>query len=103
MQINATNKSAAITGIYAGLIGLLLGPQVDSGSTAWLFVATAAFAGPAYFFVFGIRREDMVGLWVFDPPLLKRIGLCLAGAICVGTIAQFIIFFLEISGYCRNA
>jgi len=95
MQISATNKSAAITGIYAGLLGLLLGPQVDSGSTAWLFVATAAFAGPAYFFVFGLRREDMVGLWVFQPSLLKRVGLCLAGVMCVGTIAQFIIILLE--------
>ena len=91
MQVTATNKSAAITGIYAGLLGLLLGPQVDNGSPAWLLVATAALAGPAYFFVFGLRRDDMVGMWIFDPPLLKRIGLCVAGAMCVGTIAQFVI------------
>jgi hypothetical protein len=63
---------------------------VDAGGALWLLIATIAFAGPAYFFVFGVRREEMVGLWVLKPALLKRIALCFAGIICVASIAQVI-------------
>lgn len=88
MQLSATNTSAAITGLYTGVLALAVGPRVDAGGSLWLLIATAAFAGPAYFFVFGVSRADMVGPWLLKPALLKRIALCLAGIICVGTIAQ---------------
>jgi hypothetical protein len=90
MQVRATNMTAAVTGLYSGLLGLVLGPRVDAGGPWWLLIATAAFGGPAYFFVFGVRREEMVGLWVLKPALLKRMALCFAGIICVATIAQVV-------------
>lgn len=91
MRIRATNDSAAITGIYAGLLGLLAGPKVDASNLAYLVGAAAAFAVPAYFFVFGVRREDMVGTWYLQPALLKRVAVCIAGVAAVGAIAQIVL------------
>lgn len=96
MQLRATNKSAAITGIYAGVLALMLGPRIDNGGPAWLLFSIFAFAGPAYFLVFGVSRADMVGLWMFRTSLLKRIALFFAGIICVAFLAQVI--FLMRSG-----
>ena len=90
MKFRATNKSAAITGLLAGLFGLLFGSRVDAGSTVWLVLAFAAIAVPPYFFVFGLRREDLVGLWFLQPSLLKRMALWFVGIICVGTLAQLV-------------
>ena len=98
MKICATNKSASLTGIYAGMLGLLVGPSVDTGSSSWLVVAAIAFATPAYFFVFGMRRADMVGLWILKPELLKRLALCFAGIICVCTLAQIILIVWQGGG-----
>lgn len=50
MQFKATNKSAALTGLYAGFVGLVLGPRVDAGNSLWLLISVVAFAAPAYFF-----------------------------------------------------
>lgn len=96
MQLRATNNSAALTGLAAGVFGVLFGARVDSGEPLWILLATAAVAAPPYFFVFGLRRCDMVGLWMFQPALLKRILLWFAGAMCVGTVAQ--LYFLIRAG-----
>jgi len=96
MQVRATNTSAAITGLYAGVLGLVLGPRVDAGGALWLFLATAAFAGPAYFFVFGVSRAEMVGDWMIKPELIKRIALCFLGIACIATAAE--LFFTASSG-----
>jgi len=90
MKICATNNSALLTGLYAGLLGLVVGPSVDTGSSLWLVVAAIAFATPAYFFVFGVRRADMVGLWILKPELLKRLALCCVGVVGVCTFAQIV-------------
>jgi hypothetical protein len=90
MQMRATNITAAITGLYAGALALVLGPRVDAGGALWLLIATAAFAVPAYFFVFGVRRAEMVGAWALSPALLKRMALCRAGIICVAAGAQLV-------------
>jgi len=37
--------------------------------------------------VFGITRDDMVGLWALQPALLKRIAACMIGAIFAATLA----------------
>jgi hypothetical protein len=88
MKICATNKTALLTGLYGGLLGMVVGPNVDTGSSVWLVVAAIAFATPAYFFVFDVRRADMVGLWILKPALLKRLALCCSGAVFVCTLAQ---------------
>ena len=90
MQIQATNKSASVTGIYAGVLGVVLGPAIDSGGAVMLFLSTLAFALPAYFLVLGVKREDMNGLWFFRPDILKRTALFIAGIVCVATITQLI-------------
>jgi hypothetical protein len=51
-----------------------------------------ATRGP-YFFVFGIKRSEWVGLWAFKPELLKRIGAWFLGVASIGALAQFYIFF----------
>lgn len=88
MRICATNKSASLTGLYGGLLGLVAGPSVDTGSFGWLLFAVIAFAVPAYFFVFGIHRVDMTGLWILKRELLRRIALCCAGVVCICALAQ---------------
>jgi hypothetical protein len=88
MRVCATNKSASVTGLYGGLLDVVLGPRVDAGGGFWLVIIAIAFAAPAYFFVFGIRREDMVGLWIVNPALLKRLALCCAGVVCICILAQ---------------
>jgi hypothetical protein len=88
MRICATNKTALLTGLYGGVLGMVVGPNVDTGSSVWLVVAAIAFTTPAYFFVFNVRRADMVGLWILEPALLKRLALCCSGAVFICTLAQ---------------
>jgi len=90
MQVQATQKSAFATGIYSGVIVVGLGPIIDNGGATLLILAVLAVAGPAYFYVFGVRREDMVGAWIVRPDLVKRIALCCLGVGCVAAAAQFL-------------
>lgn len=45
---------------------------------------------PAYFFVFGVKKEDMVGSWMVEPRMLRRIALCLAGAIAMAFLLSLV-------------
>lgn len=98
MQMHASNKSAFVTGICSGAIMTVLGPFIDGGGAVLLILAVLAVAGPAYFFVFGVSREEMVGFWAFRPDLLKRIALWLLANGCVLASAQFLVI-----GYQRIA
>jgi hypothetical protein len=93
----ATVRTAALTGAFAALVGLLLAPLVDGlspGRTFWLIVGILIVGVPAYFFVFGVSRERMVGLWALHPALLKRIAACLVGAISAATLSWPIVTLL---------
>ncbi|MCK9688726.1 hypothetical protein [Scleromatobacter humisilvae] len=89
MRPNASNNTAAVTGIGATTAGYLLGPLADrhdaSGSVC-LCVLVLMIAVPAYYFVFGVKKEDMEGNWMFEPSLIKRIALFLAGAIAMAFV-----------------
>ena len=81
MQPTASNNTAAVTGIGASAVGYLLGPLADLHDTSgsvWLFVLVLMIGLPAYFFVFGVKKEDMVGNWMLEPSLIRRIALFLA-------------------------
>ena len=86
----ATVRTAALTGAFAGLVGLLLGRFVDvpgSGGTLWLLLAVVVVGLPGYYFVFGITKAEMVGPWALQPALLKRVAACIIGAVAVATLA----------------
>jgi hypothetical protein len=89
-MLRATPTTAAITGAYCAVIALVLGPLVDapgSFSTLWLVLATALVAVPAYLFVFGVPRDQRVGLWVLQPEFLKRIVAWFIGSASVAAVA----------------
>jgi len=84
MSTTASNNKAALTGIGAGILGYLLGPLADrrdtAGNICFLLLAVCVCLS-AYFFVFGIKRKDMVRGWMFKPSLVKRVALWFAGLI----------------------
>lgn len=93
----ATPTTAAVTGAYCAGVGLVLGPFVDTPgphSTLWLVLAVALVATPSYFFVLGIPRAQMVGPWLVQSPLLKRIAAWLVGAVSVATVASLALALL---------
>jgi hypothetical protein len=55
-------------------------PIGTTHSAAWLLILLLVVGLPAYFFVFGVKKEDMVGNWMLEPSLLRRTALFLAGA-----------------------
>ena len=83
MTLTASNSKAALTGVGASVLGCLLAPVADRrdvvGSIC-LLLLVAFIALPAYFFVFGIKRQDMVGDWMLETSLVKRIASWLASA-----------------------
>jgi len=84
MTATASNNAAALTGVGASVLGYLFGPLADrrdAVGSVCLFLLVAAIGIPAYFFVFGVKRDGTVAGWLFEPALLKRVALCLAGAI----------------------
>jgi hypothetical protein len=94
MRATATPTTAAVTGGYCSIVGFVLGPLIDkptSSSSVWLIVGTLAVGLPAYFFVFGVTREEMVSLWVLQPALLKRIAACFVGAVAVASVASVVV------------
>jgi len=93
----ATLRSAAITGAFAAIAGLLLGPLVDApgpSGTFWLIATVLIVGVPGYFFVFGLTREQMVGSWLLEPALLKRLAAFFLGAISVATLSWPIVALL---------
>jgi hypothetical protein len=83
MQARATPTTAAVTGLYCGLLAWVLQPLVDGQGTyasMWLLLGAGAIGVPAYYFVFGLGRAQMVGAWLVEPSLLKRIAACFLGA-----------------------
>ena len=83
----ATQTTAALTGAYFGVLLLALGPMIDSQgpySTYWLLLGAALVGIPGYIYVLGITRQQMVGAWLLEAPLLKRIAICL---ICCASVA----------------
>lgn len=85
--------TAAITGAYCALVLLMLGPMLDrpgDHGALWLLLGAALVGVPAYFFVLGVAREQMVGFWVLQPPLLRRVAVCfLACALVVAFASLF--------------
>jgi len=85
----ASNISAALTGIGASVVGSLLEPLADRHDTSgsiWLFILVLMIGLPGYFFVFGVKKDDMVAGWMLEPPLLRRIAMFLAGAIATAFV-----------------
>ena len=83
MRHTASNNAAAVTGVGASAVGYFLGPLADRHDVAgsvWLLILVLLAGLPAYFFVFGVRKEHMVGNWMFEPSLVRRIALFSAGA-----------------------
>ncbi len=94
MKYAATTNTALATGAYCSVVLFLLGPLIDgkgSGSSAWLLVGVLAVGVPAYFYVFGVTKQEMVGLWVLQPALLKRVAACFLGAIATGTVGWLLV------------
>jgi hypothetical protein len=93
MGPTASNNTAAVTGIGASAVGYLLGPFADRHDTSgsvWLVVLVLMVGLPAYFFVFGVKKEDMVGNWMLEPSLIRRIALFLAGAIATAFVLSLV-------------
>ncbi len=93
MRPTASNNTAAITGICASAAGFLLGPFADRHGTTGsvcLVILVLMVGLPAYFFVFGVRKEDMVGNWMLEPSLIRRIALFLAGAIATAFLLSLV-------------
>ena len=94
MKYPATTGTALATGVYCSVVLFVLGPLIDAkgpSSSAWLLVGALAVGIPAYFCVFGVTREEMVGLWVLQPALLKRVAACFLGAISTATLAWLLV------------
>ena len=97
----ATPQSAAMTGALTALGGLLLGPIADGKgpfSTVALMLGVLWVGVPAYFFVLGLRKDQLVGAWMFQPALLKRIAAWSLGVISVGTVAQIALLLFGWAG-----
>ena len=92
MSITATPITALLAGFEAAAILYFLGPRIDqpnNPSSSYLLVLGALLVGvPAYFYVLGLKRSDLVGMWVLNPALLKRVGLwLLAAGSCTAVLA----------------
>ena len=94
MRYAATTSTAMATGVYCSVVLFVLGPLIDGkgpDSSAWLLVGALALGVPAYFYVFGVTKEEMVGLWVLQPALLKRVAACFLGAIATASVAWLLV------------
>lgn len=89
MRRTASNNAAAVTGICASAVCYFLGPLADrhdAFGSVWLLILVLLVGLPAYFFVFGVKKADMVGNWMFEPSLVRRIALFLAGAVAMAFV-----------------
>jgi len=90
----ATPRTALITGIATAVVMYFFGPYVDRSEgalgTVLLLVAVAVVAVPAYFLVFGVGKEQLVGFWFANPALLRRMGAWLLGAASTAAIISLV-------------
>jgi hypothetical protein len=98
MRLVATDRSAIATGALAALVAVCLATFVDADSpsgSAALIVGTLFIGIPAYFFVLGIRRGEMVGLWAFRRPVLRRVALFGLTAASLFTVVQLALLLAQ--------
>jgi hypothetical protein len=94
----ATSRTAAVTGAYCAVVLQLLAPMIDrpgANSALWLILGVALVGIPAYFFVLGVTREQMVGLWVLQPPLLQRVAVWFIACGSVAGLAPLVLAMLS--------
>ena len=93
MAPTASNSKAALTGAGASVLVCFLAPLADRrdmvGDLCLLLLM--AFIGiPAWFFVFSVKRQDMVDGWMFETTLVKRIASWLAAAIATAFVLMLV-------------
>ncbi len=85
-------RLAMLVGIWAGSLLLFVAPLVDEPGmvgSIWLVVCVVGVGVPANLFVFGVPREERIGLWFFRAAVMRRVGCLLlsAGAmLALGTL-----------------
>ena len=84
MKVAATQGTALLAGIASAAVMWFAGPAIDQAqgfAGGALLIGGALLVGvPAYYCVLGLKRTELVGLWVLRAELLKRIAAWLLGA-----------------------
>lgn len=93
MKPAASNSTATLTGSAASVAGCLLGPLADRRDVlgdVCLILLVAGVVLPAWFFVFGVRKDDRVEGWMLEPALVGRIAMFIAGAAATALVLSVV-------------
>ena len=90
----ATPKTALLTGMATAVVGYFFGPYIDRShgflGAVLLLGAVAVVGLPFYYLVYGLTRDQLVGFWLANPPLLRRIAAWILGAAVTAAVLSLI-------------
>lgn len=83
-----TPISAALAGVFAGIVMPVLWPHLATNSTGLVVAFLLVVALPAHAFVVGLAREQTANPRTLDTALLKRVGAWLLSAAVTAAMAR---------------
>ena len=88
VKLTPTPVSAALAGIFTGIVMPILWARFSNDSTSQLVAFLVVVALPAHAFVVGFSRTQSANARTVDTALLKRVGAWLIAAAVATTVAQ---------------
>jgi hypothetical protein len=81
MKLTPTPITAALAGIFAGIVMPILWARLSSESMSLVVAFLLVVALPAHAFVVGFSRSQPIDSRTLDTALLKRVGAWLSSAV----------------------
>lgn len=90
MKISPTPLTAAVAGVFAGILMPILWGRYGDDSLYLVLAFLVVVAVPAHAFVLGFARSPAANPGTIDTALLKRVGAWLAAAVIAMVMAQVV-------------
>lgn len=88
MNFAATPITAALAGLFSGVVMPLLWPHLGEDSLTWIAAFLLVIALPAHACVVGFGRQRAADAGTMDRALLTRVGAWLLAAVLAAALVQ---------------
>ena len=90
MKLIPTPITAAIAGLFAGIVMPLVWPRLGDETLNWVFAFLLIIALPMHVLVVGFNQPREAGQGGFDSALIKRVAIWLASAVAAVALMRIL-------------
>ena len=90
MTLVATPITAALAGLFAGVLMPLLWPHLGDDTLTWIATFLLVIALPAHVGVVGLGQPEVAESGALDTALLTRVGIWLLAAVMAALVVRLL-------------